>query len=150
MDFLTFLVLLIACETPNCKCQNAEFCYCMGDLNKETGKYEAAGQFQIHKKYLEDANKELGTNYVWPRDAFHRLTSCKIVLGYMKRYATRQRLGRLPTAEDCARIHNGGLNGFKRDSTLDYLADFRKAAQANGLSSILQPIENIGPWEEIF
>ena len=45
----------------------------------------------------------------------------KEVMGsYMGRYATPQRLERQPTDEDIARIHNGGPNGYKRNSTLLY------------------------------
>jgi hypothetical protein len=32
----------------------------------------------------------------------------------MKKYATAKRLGRAPTVEDIARIHNGGPNGYKK------------------------------------
>ena len=32
----------------------------------------------------------------------------------MKRYATKAQLGHEPTAEDVARIHNGGPNGWKK------------------------------------
>lgn len=35
----------------------------------------------------------------------------------MQRYATVKRLGRVPTVEDIARIHNGGPNGYKKTAT---------------------------------
>ena len=38
----------------------------------------------------------------------------------MNRYATFQRLGRFPTCEDYARIHNGGPNGYKQSWTDGY------------------------------
>ena len=33
--------------------------------------------------------------------------------GYLNRYATRRLLEYSPNCEDYARIHNGGLNGYK-------------------------------------
>ena len=44
----------------------------------------------------------------------------KIILAYWDRYATIDRLGRIPTDEDRARIHNKGPNGYKKDSSIDY------------------------------
>ena len=38
----------------------------------------------------------------------------------MKRYATEKRLGRTVNMQDIARIHNGGPNGYRKDSTLGY------------------------------
>ena len=42
----------------------------------------------------------------------------EVMGSYMGRYATPERLGRQPTDEDIARIHNGGPNGYRLDSTL--------------------------------
>ena len=57
----------------------------------------------------------------------------------MARYATPERLGRSVTAEDIARIHNGGLYGYRRDTTLPYwekvkakLIEFGEIDLANG------------------
>ena len=41
---------------------------------------------------------------------------------YME-YATEARLGHVPTNEDYARIHNGGPNGFKKASTVEYILE---------------------------
>ena len=38
----------------------------------------------------------------------------------MQKYATAARLGHDPTVQDIARIHNGGLNGYKMDATVHY------------------------------
>ena len=43
----------------------------------------------------------------------------------MSRYATEKRLGHPPTDEDIARIHNGGLNGYKNPRTVDYWKDIQ-------------------------
>ena len=59
----------------------------------------------------------------------------------MKRYANDDRLGRYATAEDIARIHNGGPNGYKKDATDSYwnkvkskLIEFGRNDLANGKS----------------
>ena len=44
----------------------------------------------------------------------------------MKRYATEHRLGRKVTQEDIARIHNGGPNGYKKESTEKYWSKVKK------------------------
>ena len=43
----------------------------------------------------------------------------------MCRYATEGRLGRPPTYEDMARIHNGGPNGHTIAGTLEYWRRFQ-------------------------
>ncbi len=44
----------------------------------------------------------------------------------MNRYAIASRLGHAPTDEDMARIHNGGLNGYKNPNTLGYWERVKK------------------------
>ena len=44
----------------------------------------------------------------------------KVILAYWDRYATIDRLGRIPTDEDRARIHNKGPNGYKKESSIPY------------------------------
>ena len=44
----------------------------------------------------------------------------------MDRYATERRLGHPATDEDIARIHNGGPNGYKHDSTLGYWEEVKE------------------------
>ena len=50
----------------------------------------------------------------------------KVILAYWDRYATIKRLGRVPTDEDRARIHNGGPNGYKKNATIAYWSKVRK------------------------
>ena len=50
----------------------------------------------------------------------------KVILAYWDRYATIKRLGRVPTDEDRARIHNGGPNGYKKEATIAYWSKVRK------------------------
>jgi len=80
---------------------------------------------QIHEAYFLDAQQYLGTNYEYPKDCYNRAVSVELAKGYFRRYATAERLGRVVTVKDVARIHNGGLNGYKRKSTLPYWERFK-------------------------
>jgi len=80
---------------------------------------DAYGCLQIHACYVQDASEYAKEE--WNHlDAFDRDTSIEIFIAYMSRYATEDRLGRPVTIEDIARIHNGGPNGYKKDSTIKY------------------------------
>jgi len=84
---------------------------------------KAFGILQIHEAYVKDANElsiRGGGKRFTHNDMFSQLYSINVFCLYMQRYATEKRLGRSPTQEDIARIHNGGLNGFRKDSTLKY------------------------------
>jgi hypothetical protein len=121
-----FYLALTLCETPNCK-HDEDFCYCVGDNGK------AYGQYQIHKCYVDDVNRVYKTNYTH-EDAFDRKKARIMVDLYLKHYCSQKRLGRTPTFEDAARIHNGGPNGHKKDATIKYAKKFK----AN-LQSVLSP-----------
>lgn len=100
----------------------------------------AYGCLQMHAAYVQDAAEY--ANADWQHnDAFDPDTSLKIIKAYMKRYANDDRLGRYATAEDIARIHNGGPNGYKKDATDSYwnkvkskLIEFGRNDLANGKS----------------
>ena len=84
----------------------------------------AIGAYQIWENYWQDActfrdndDLQLSDGY---ESCYDKEYSEKVVLAYWNRYATMKRLGRTPTDEDRARIHNGGPNGYKKDSTLKY------------------------------
>ena len=79
------------------------------------------GCLQLQAAYVQDAAEYAKQD--WKHyDAFDRQKAIDITLAYMARYATEKRLGRPVTAEDIARIHNGGLNGYKKESTKKYWA----------------------------
>mgnify|MGYP003629994193 CR=1 FL=1 len=80
---------------------------------------KAYGCLQLHAEYVADAAEYAGEDWVH-EDAFDRRKSIKIFEAYMARYATSERLGREVKAEDIARIHNGGPNGYKNKSTKAY------------------------------
>ena len=75
----------------------------VGDAGK------AIGVYQIHKGYWQDAvefDKTLGGSY---QDCYDPDYARRVVLAYMTRYAPKN-----ATAEDLARLHNGGCNIFKK------------------------------------
>jgi hypothetical protein len=93
------------------------------DLIGDNGK--AYGCLQIHEDYVKDVAEESGIPYAH-EEAFHRAMAIDMFEIYMQRYATKYRLGREPTLEDMARIHNGGPNGWKKESTKPYWEKVKK------------------------
>ena len=81
---------------------------------------DSIGAYQIQYAYWKDAtdfDKSIGGSY---QDCKNSEYSRKIVLAYWSRYATITRVGEEVTDEDRARIHNGGPNGYKKNSTEKY------------------------------
>lgn len=77
------------------------------------------GALQETSIYIQDVNRIYGTNFS-PADAFNRNLAIGICRLYMLHYARPSRLGRPVTAQDIARIHHGGPNGWKDPKTLEY------------------------------
>jgi hypothetical protein len=80
---------------------------------------QAIGCYQIWRDYWQDATEfsNIGGSY---NDCFNCDYAHEIVIAYMNRYATEDRLKRPVTFEDIARIHNGGPNGYRKESTKKY------------------------------
>ncbi len=103
-----------------------------GDCNAVGDNGRAVGAYQIHLCYMKDADGERMYkrgkyfDHFEPDDRYDRAKSREMIRLYMSRYATYGRLGREPTLEDMARIHNGGLNGWKRESTKPYWEKVKK------------------------
>lgn len=104
--FLTLILAIIAVESG-------------GDDRAIGDNGRAFGCLQIWNVYVVDSNEHAGTSYRH-EDAFDRDSAIRIFTAYMRRYATEDRLGRVVTAEDIARIHNGGPNGYKKAATEGY------------------------------
>jgi len=91
---------------------------CVSTAVGDNGK--AIGAYQIWECYWKDAvefDSSIGGVY---EDCYDEKYAKKIVRAYMKRYATKKRIGRKVTDEDRARIHNGGPNGYKKKATEGY------------------------------
>lgn len=114
MNIFQIIMLLIMVETPDCKCDSQTHCYCIGDNGK------SVGSLQQSRAYVQDVNDYYKTNYQYPEDSYNRETAKRITELYLKRWATKSRIGRDVTVQDMARIHNGGPQGYKRESTNPY------------------------------
>lgn len=91
---------------------------CQNDAIGDDGK--AIGPYQIWHCYWKDAieyRPSIGGCYT---DCYDKEYAEQIILAYWDRYANEKRLGRKVTDEDRARIHNGGPNGYKKESTAKY------------------------------
>ena len=64
---------------------------------------------------------------MWGEDSIEY--SERVIRAYICRYATEARIGRVPTNETIARIHNGGPNGWKRKSTMAYWGKVKQALE---------------------
>jgi hypothetical protein len=112
MTYLSLIISLITVESGGKD-------FAIGDNGK------ALGCLQLHAGYVQDAAEYAGMDWIH-QDALVRDAAVHIFIAYMDRYATEERLGRKPTMEDIARIHNGGPNGYKKKSTEAYWAKVEK------------------------
>ena len=78
----------------------------------------ALGPLQIHRAYHQDSRVAGDYSRVSELDY-----SKRVATAYLKRYAPEAWAA--GDVETLARIHNGGLTGHKRASTLPYLRKFR-------------------------
>lgn len=82
---------------------------------------KAIGAYQIWYGYWQDAyefDKSLGGSY---RDCYNPEYARRVVIAYMTRYAPKN-----ATAQDLARIHNGGPKGHIKKATLKYWDKVKK------------------------
>ena len=112
----------------------------LGPISGDNGA--ALGPLQIHRGCWEDAN--IGGKYSQCADLEY---SKRVFRAYMKRYATKKRLGRTPTLEDMARIWNGGPNGYKKSATIKYWNKV-KCAMKNATLSPVKIVTNLLSMED--
>lgn len=91
----------------------------VGDRNLANKAY---GCLQIRQPYLDDVIAEFPQLKGEKAEALlgNRNLSTSVFEAYMEIYATPARLGRPVTDQDRARIHNGGPDGWKKQSTAAY------------------------------
>lgn len=87
--------------------------YAVGD------KGHAFGPLQIWQSYIDDALP----GHKAEECLGNRPLSLQVFYAYMARYATPECIGRPVTDQDRARIHNGGPDGWKNESTLKYWSE---------------------------
>ena len=95
---------------------------CRDPLNAEGDGGLSIGPYQIMRNYYVDAKEQDPSvpSYESLKGPDSISNSERVMQAYSDRYTTEARLGREPTFEDFARNHNGGPNGYKKDSTIDY------------------------------
>ncbi|MBI2100427.1 MAG: hypothetical protein HYT47_00145 [Candidatus Vogelbacteria bacterium] len=81
---------------------------------------KAYGLLQVRQPVCDDYNRAHGTNHQARDLPGNRKLSKKICKWYLMTYGSKKRLGREPTAEDLARIWNGGPRGWQSRSTVRY------------------------------
>ena len=96
----------------------------LGDIHL---KQKAHGCLQIRQPVCDDVNRRFGTACRAEDCLGNRELSIWLCKKYTSMYATAERIGRVPTDEDVARIWNGGPNGYRRKSTEAYWAKVKKS-----------------------
>lgn len=96
-------------------------------------KGNAVGSFQIWKVYVDDVNRIIGKKKYTYDDRYDRKKSREMTRIYLEHYGKRyERITKkVATDEIYARIHNGGLNGWKKDSTIKYWKKVKKHLKGN-------------------
>lgn len=86
--------------------------------------------YQLQRVYLDDVGRIFGCHFA-DEVATDRHASEHVMLAYLEYYGERyqRKTGRTPTAEVLARIHNGGPNGWRKDSTLEYWRKVKAAME---------------------
>jgi hypothetical protein len=92
----------------------------------------AYGAFQVRQPCIDDVNAKFGTHHKAEDCLDNRELSEWVFREYINIYATKKHLGHAPTEEDCARIWNGGPNGFKRSTTIQYWHSVQKLIETLG------------------
>jgi hypothetical protein len=84
------------------------------------------GILQIQQGAIDDVNEKFGTSYTH-EDAFDVQCAEEIFDLYILRWSKHleKKEGRKATVEDVVRIWNGGPGGYKKNSTLKYLARYK-------------------------
>ena len=124
--FISALTVVTTLEDPNVNSRHVDLLAAMCEVESncdptKVGKDNEIGWYQILPDFWTDAlehDPSIGGEY--EDVAKDKEYAEKIILAYWDRYATIDRLGRIPTDEDRARIHNKGPNGYKKDSSIDY------------------------------
>ena len=92
-----------------------------GNDNAVGDNGKAIGPYQIWYSYWKDAveyDKTLGGCY---EDCYKPEYARRVVIAYLSRYAPKN-----ATAQDLARIHNGGPKGYKNSKTIKYWNKVKK------------------------
>jgi len=78
----------------------------------------AVGCLQITRPVVVDVNRVYGSRYKWPDDCYDKMRSQEIATLYLHHYLAKAPVPK--TAENAARIWNGGPTGYKKPRTCIY------------------------------
>lgn len=90
-----------------------------GDPNAIGDNGKAVGAYQIHKIYIDDVNRIYNTRYTYD-NRLDRVKSRRMVRLYTNWYSFKHELHGPVYFEFVARTHNGGPDGWKKESTKPY------------------------------
>lgn len=81
----------------------------------------SANIYQLQRVYLNDVGRIYGCHFS-DKVLTDRFASEQVMLAYLEHYGEQYRrtTGKTPTAEVLVRIHNGGPDGWRKESTLKY------------------------------
>lgn len=94
----------------------------IADVESDNGR-TSDNVYQISVAYIADVNRITENRYAFiERDRYVRWISERMMAEYWRYYGERYAkvTGKQPTAEVLARIHNGGPNGWNKESTEAY------------------------------
>ena len=96
----------------------------IAEVESENGK-TSDNVYQLTISYVVDVNNiriNKGQSWFYFIDCADRAKSKRMMLTYWRHYGEQYRrtTGKNPTAEVLARIHNGGPDGWRKESTLKY------------------------------
>jgi hypothetical protein len=131
MKMKLFMILVLAATSSTATELNPKFLRAL-NMVEASGKHgnivgdngAALGGYQIHKAYWQDAtsyDKSIRGSY---SDVTNKVYAEKIVTAYLNRYAKQAVISN--DFEKLARIHNGGLNGYKVKATISYWKKVQK------------------------
>ena len=96
-----------------------------GDARAIGDDGRALGVLQIHAGVVTDVNRIAGRTWAHA-DAKQPHIAKAMAEIYLRHYVTPARMGRVPTAEDYARVWNGGPNGHRKTATIPYWRKVRR------------------------
>ena len=100
----------------------------LNDSNAIGDNGKAYGVLQIHKIYVDDVNKNCGTEYTHD-DMFDENCAEEVFHLYMELASERfvRKYGKVPTEQDIVRMHNGGMyRGYRINATKKYYKRYLK------------------------
>ena len=121
---LAILAILVICITAQASMDDfldaVEQVESGGDSHAIGDGGRAVGAFQIHKIFVDDVNRILRSTRFDYAERLNPRSSRVMIILWLQHYASKERLGRSATFEDMARMINGGPDGHKKKSTIEY------------------------------